>query len=81
MSVDELPVSANSATLTTGAALSSVKLSVAVAMLPSLAVWLALSVCAPSAKPGGMKLQAPVPSVSAMPSVAPPSLMMTRVLG
>ncbi len=79
LSVDELPVSATSATLTTGAELSSVKLSVAVPMLPSLAVWLAVSVCAPSARPG-VKLQAPVPSAVAVPSVTPPSLMVTRVL-
>ena len=66
--------------LTTGAVLSSVKLSVAVPVLPARSVWLAVSVCAPSARPAGVKLQAPVPSAVTVPSVAPPSLMVTRVL-
>ncbi len=66
--------------LTTGAALSSVKLSVAVPVLPARSVWLTLNTCAPSARPTGVKFQAPVPSAIAVPSVTPPSLMVTRVL-
>ena len=80
LSVAELPVSETSAMLTAGAALSSVKLSVAVPVLPARSVWLAVSVCAPSANPAGVKLQAPVLSAVVVPSVAPPSLMVTSVL-
>ena len=80
MSLAETPVSATSAMLTAGAVLSSVKLSVAVAVLPAGSVWLALSVWPPSANPIGVKLHAPVASAIAVPSVRPPSLIVTSVL-
>src|SRR3954451_20410894 len=63
-----------------GIALSTVKLNVVVAVLPARSGWIALSVCAPSARPVGVKLQAPVPLAVAVPIAVPPSLMVTRVL-
>ena len=72
MSVDELPVSETSAMVTTGAFVSSVKLSIAVS--PQM-FWLAVSVWKPSARPAGVKLQAPVLSAIVVPSVALPSLI------
>ena len=46
--------------LTAGAVLSSVKLSVAVVVSPAESVSAAVNVCAPSARPAGVKLQIPV---------------------
>ena len=80
-SVAEIPVSDARAMLTTGAVLSSVKFSVALPVLPAWSVWVALSACAPSARPAGVKLQAPVPPAVVVPSVVPPSLIVTAVLG
>ena len=71
-SLAEPPVSETSAMLTAGGVLSSVKLSVAVPVLPARSVWLAVSVCAPSARPAGVKLQAPVASAVVVPSVCRP---------
>ena len=73
-------MSETSAMLTAGAVLSSVRLSVAVPVLPARSVWVAVSVCAPSARPVGVKLQAPVLSAVVVPSVVPPSLIVTSVL-
>src|SRR5258705_13212032 len=44
---------------TTGAVVSSVKLSVAVPVLPNVSVWLATMVCGPSASPLGVNDHAP----------------------
>src|SRR5258707_4623285 len=44
---------------TTGAVVSSAKLSVAVPVLPNVSVWLATMVCGPSARPLGANDQAP----------------------
>ena len=52
-SLAEPPVSETRAMLSAGAVLSSVKLSVAVPVLPAASVWIAVRVCAPSeARPG-----------------------------
>jgi hypothetical protein len=77
LSVAELPVSEANAILTAGAVLSSVKLSVAVVVTPAASVSDALSVCAPLARAPGVKLQIPVPLAVVVPSVTPPSLMVT----
>src|SRR5689334_5388709 len=77
----ELPVSDTSAMLSTGAVLSSVKLSVVVPLLPGLPARVAASVYAPSASPVGVKLHAPVLSVIAVPSTMLPILIVTNVLG
>src|ERR1044071_6054637 len=66
--------------LTAGLVLSRVKLNVAVLVSPARSVWVAVSVCAPSARPLGTKLQVPVLPTVAVPSVVSPSLMMTAVL-
>ena len=66
--------------LSTGAILSSVKLSVAVPVLPARSVCVAVSVCAPSASPAGVKLQAPVLLAVVVPRTVLPSLMVTTVL-
>ena len=68
------------AILTAGGVLSSVKLSVAVPVLPARSVCVAVSVCAPSASPAGVKLQAPVLPVVVVPRTALPSLIVTTVL-
>ena len=78
-SLAETPVSAASAMLTAGAVLSSVKLSVAVPVLPARSVWLAVR---RGRRPPTRRGEAPGPVASAVavPSVVPPSLMVTRVL-
>ena len=78
LSVAELPVSEANPMLTAGAVLSSVKLSVAVVVvLPAHRFRMAVSVCAPLAMMPGAKLQIPVLSAVVVPSVTPPSLMVT----
>ena len=79
-SLAELPVSETRPMLSAGAVLSSVKLSVAVPVLPAASVWLAVRVCAPSASPAGVKLQAPAASAVVVPRTAPPSLIVTTAL-
>ena len=68
LSLDELPSSESRAMLSAGAILSSVKLSVAVPVLPATSIWVAVSVCAPSARPAGVKPQVPVLSTVVVPS-------------
>ena len=80
LSVAELPVSETRPMLTAGAVLSSVKLSVAVTVLPARLVCVAVRVCAPSRSPIGMKLHAPVLSAVGVPRVVLPSLIVTTVL-
>src|SRR3954447_10140749 len=80
MEVDELPVPEARAMLATGATVSSVKLSVPVPVLPARSVWVAVNVCAPSASPAGVKLQAPVVLAVVVPRTVLPSLMVTAVL-
>ena len=58
---------------TTGAVVSSVKLSEAVPVLPKLSVWLATMVWAPSASPLGVNDQAPVASAVTVVAMALPS--------
>ena len=60
---------------TTGAVVSSVKLSEAVPVLPKLSVWLATMVWAPSASPLGVNDQAPVASAVTVVAMALPSMV------
>ena len=60
---------------TTGAVVSSVKLSDAVPVLPKLSVWLATMVWAPSASPLGVNDQAPVASAVTVVAMALPSMV------
>ena len=60
---------------TTGAVVSSVKLSEAVPVLPKLSVWLATMVWAPSASPLGVNDQAPVASAVTVVAMALPSML------
>src|SRR3954453_19432526 len=75
-----MPVSETNAMLIAGGILSTGKLSVAGPGLAAGAVWVAVSVCAPSDRPVGVKLQAPVPSAIVVPRTVPPSLSVTTVL-
>ena len=60
---------------TTGAVVSSVKLSEAVPVLPKASVWLATMVCAPSASPLGVNDQAPCASAVTVVAMALPSMV------
>ena len=59
---------------TTGAVVSSVKLSEAVPVLPNVSVWLATMVWAPSASPLGVNDQPPVASAVTVVAMALPSM-------
>src|ERR1700682_4101012 len=59
LSAGDAPVSVTRLSATTGAVVSSVKVSDAVPVLPNVSVWLATMVCAPSARPLGVNDHAP----------------------
>ena len=73
MSVDEEPVSFAKLTVIAGACVSSVKASEAVPVLPAASVSLATIVWAPSERPVGVKLQAPLALAVAVAATALPS--------
>ena len=60
---------------TLGALVSSVKVSVALPMLPKLSVWLATMVCEPSASPLGVNDQFPWPLAVAVVAIGLPSIV------
>src|ERR1700761_4731955 len=66
--------------LPVGAVVSSVKLSEAVPMLPNASVWLATTVCVPSASPLGVNDQFPSASVVAVAVIAVPSTVKCTAL-
>ena len=66
---------------TTGAVVSSVKLSEAVPVLPNVSVWLATMVCGPSASPLGVNDHAPwALAVTVVATGLPSSVKCTTVL-
>ena len=66
---------------TTGADVSSVKLSEAEPVLPKVSVWLATMVCGPSASPVGVNDQAPLALAVTVVAMAVPSMVkLTTVL-
>src|SRR6185312_11870735 len=75
LSVFELPVSAvpRFGAPPLGVVVSSVKLSEATPVLPKLSVWLATMVCAPSARPTGVKDHVPLASAITVEAIELPS--------
>src|SRR5436190_294477 len=73
LSVAEAPVSTASFGVTVPATVSSVKVSEVEPMLPATSVWLATTVCWPSASPVGVNDQLPLASAVAVVLVALPS--------
>ena len=81
LSVEDTPVSCSSAAVTTGIAVSRVRATWAVAVLPAASVSVAVSVWAPSARFCGVKIQCPALSAVAVPSAWPASLIATVAFG
>ena len=79
-SVAEIPVSDTSATLTTGATLSTVKVNEAVPVLPATSVSVTTTVCTPSVTTG-VRVQLPAASVATETADAPSTLTCTAALG